>query len=133
MKKLLYTLIVITVFSCKPTIKKLGANPKVSYYIVGRLKTAEVDNNIPFEVKVIDLNPQLIEQPIKMRIRDVEHFEISYSLNDNDERKECLFGKEINEKNMHLLISKTSSLDTAIVKYIKEIDFQFQVKGEKEK
>jgi hypothetical protein len=132
MRKLsFFFLLIISLYSCKPVVKRLGANPKVSYYLVGRLKTMEVTNSLPFEIKVFDLNPQLIEKPIGFKILDEEKFSVTYSLNNiNGERKEYLFGKEINDKNMHLLVTKTDLLDSANCESLKMMDYQFQVKGE---
>ena len=131
MKKLLYILIAITALSCKPTVKKLGVNPKVSYYIVGRLKTAEIDSsNTPFKVIVLNLNPQLIEKPVYLKIESSEHFSLMYSLNGKEERNEYTFEQEIKNKDINLLVKLKTSIDSATCENIKIIDFQFLVKGQ---
>ena len=131
MRKLLFFfLTIICICSCKPTVKKLGANPKVSYYIVGRLKTHEITEGIPFEAKVLTLNSQLIEKPITLKIESPEKFSLIYSLNDKTEKKECTFGKEIDDNNMQLLITKVGILNGITAEELKNIDYQFQVKGE---
>ena len=133
MKNLFLCLIaIICIYSCKPAVKKLGANPKVSYYIVGRLKTTEVTTGIPFEIKVLGLDPQLIEKPISFKIESLEKFSLSYSLNNKMERKECTFGEEIKNENMDLLISRSNSLDITNYELLKNIDYRFQVKGEEQ-
>jgi hypothetical protein len=131
MKKMFLLFIVANcIYSCKPGVKKLGANPKVSYYIVGRLRTMEVNSEIPFEVKVRGLDPKLIEKPFVLKIENAEQFSLSYLINDKEETKTYSFGEEIKNADVNLVILKTSLLNSINCENIKNIDYQFQVKGE---
>ena len=51
----------------------------VSYYIVGRLKTTEVYEGVPFEISVKMLNQNLYEKEIKFKIIDEFKYELSYT------------------------------------------------------
>ena len=115
---------------CAPRVKKLGPDPAVSYFIVGRLQVVEVFEGHPFEVKVFGLDPELIEQPISLKIAGLQNFALSYTLNNKIETRNCAFGRDINEGGLHLLINKTSVLNSENVDLFKNITYQFQIKGE---
>lgn len=131
MRKIIFVLLSIAIYSCEPPAKKLGTNPKVSYYIVGRIKTTEIDTTgLPFRVKVINLNSKLIEKPFSIAILNENNFHLSYYLNDKKEEETYHFGEEINNNEIHFVISKTKTLDSAACVYLKELSYQFQIKGE---
>jgi capsular exopolysaccharide synthesis family protein len=58
------------------TLDKLDFD--ISYYIIGRFKTSEVYNKLPFTVKMRMLNEKLYEKPFDMHVVDPDHFELSY-------------------------------------------------------
>ena len=127
-----YLLLFMIVFCCcKPVVKKLGDNPAVDYYIVGRIRTAQIPlSGNPYKVKVFALDPSLIDQPFKFKMLDSTSFVLTWLLNGQEEQKPYVFGKEINEKAFHLLISKNDTLTSKALSDISYIDFQFCVKGE---
>ncbi|MCB0782604.1 MAG: hypothetical protein KDC03_24195, partial [Flavobacteriales bacterium] len=58
------------------TLDKLDFD--VSYFIVGRFKTSEVYNKLPFQADVEVVDPRLYDRPFDMRVVDPDHFELSY-------------------------------------------------------
>jgi hypothetical protein len=131
MRKIIFVLLSVAIYSCEPPVKKVGDNPKVSYYIVGRLKTTEIDTTgMPFKVKIISLNSKLIEKPFSIEIMNENDFHLSYYLNDKKEEGTYNFGEEINTNDIHFLISKTKTLDSVTCVYLKDLSYQFQIKGE---
>lgn len=132
MRKIIFVLLSVAIYSCEPPAKKSGDNPKVSYYIIGRLKTTEIDTTgLPFRVKIISLNSKLIEQPFSIEIMSENDFHLSYYLNDKKEEETHHFGEEISNNDLHFLISKTKTLDSATCIYLKDLSYQFQIKGER--
>ncbi|HEY0030200.1 MAG TPA: hypothetical protein VGC65_05535 [Bacteroidia bacterium] len=132
MRKFLFLvgILVPLLFSCQQPIKKLGENPAVSYFIIGRLKTFEITEGTPFNVKVFRPAPSLIETPFRIKILSIEQFELSYQFQDKEIRKSHFFGKEIDEENMHLIISANAILKNESLKSLKYIDYAFEIKGE---
>ncbi|MGL5891191.1 MAG: Wzz/FepE/Etk N-terminal domain-containing protein, partial [Bacteroidia bacterium] len=105
---------VITSFNLiEKAIDKL--NFDISYFIVGRLRTEEMFQGIPFRVDVINLNNRLYEQKLKFEILDSTNFILTYKVGEEDKAVKGKFGDEFIEPEMRLKISKTrkfGSLDT---------------------
>lgn len=107
------------------TVNKLKLD--VSYYIVGRLKTAEVYEFIPFEVNVINVNSKMHEVPIFVRFIDVKSCELSYDLGEGRISKICSFGQEIIDSDFTLKINKKSSIGETSVDDLAEVQYMIKI------
>jgi capsular exopolysaccharide synthesis family protein len=90
-------------------------NFDISYFIVGRLRTEEMFQGIPFRVDVITLNNRLYEQKIRFEIKDSINYVMTYKVGEDDKTVKGKFGDELIESEMRLKITKTrkfGSLDT---------------------
>ena len=134
MKKLILLFALASlVCSCEPKVKKLGANPEVYYYIVGRINTKEIAyGTAPFRVKVTSLNPKLIEEPMTLKIISEEKFHLSYRMDEKYIERAEIFNREIKDMDMQLLVNKAALLDSSTVKSLVYISYQFIVKGEEQ-
>lgn len=99
-------------------------NLDVSYYIIGRLKTSEVYQAMPFHIDVHYMNTGLYEQPVKFRILDKNTFRISYELEGKNYEGDYAFDSNVRDNNMFIRVSKNDLLDKTI-ESIKEIDYEF--------
>ncbi|MGL4598177.1 MAG: GumC family protein [Bacteroidia bacterium] len=54
----------------------------VSYFLVGRIRTTEVYEGVPFSVEILAMDDQLYEQRMKVRFINNSQFEITYTLED---------------------------------------------------
>jgi tyrosine-protein kinase Etk/Wzc len=117
---------IITSFDLiKATIQRLDFN--VSYFIVGRIKTQEVFQKVPFHVKVKAMRDQFHEMPISMKIMDGRTYRISYKKGANDIVINGTFGKVISNSDMELLIDKTNYFSPKSTKLVQMGDYQFLV------
>lgn len=98
----------------------------VSYFIVGRIKTTEVYQGMPFLVEVFNVNPQYYEQFIGFQILSPEKFQIRFSKNGEEIVKEGYFNKEFIDADFKLKISNISINKERLVS-LKKIDYNFQI------
>lgn len=105
-------------------ISKLSLD--VSYYIVGRFKTEEVFEYIPFKVDVRGFNSDFYEKEINFRIKDDKSFEISYSSpkGDINYNETYQFGELILSNNLNFVINKTD-INQQAISSLKEIEYKF--------
>ncbi|MFL5764327.1 MAG: hypothetical protein ACJ77K_10345 [Bacteroidia bacterium] len=114
---------------CAPPLKHMKRPAEIRYYIVGRIRTAEIPEPV-FNVAVDSLDPILVEKPIRLKITDAEHFEIAYQINGVEARKQGYFGKDLKTPDLQLNVTLTVEPDSAGLHALKDIDFAFSVKGE---
>jgi hypothetical protein len=103
------------------------SNFRVSYFIVGRIRTVELFDGLPFQVKVSALNPNLLEQQIKFRILDLEHFQISYRIGTSETTEDRTFGDDLREPDFRLVIRKEAVLNKDDVEPLKHIEYCFLI------
>lgn len=112
----------------KRAVEKLKAKLQVSYYIVGRVRTTEQYNGMPFEVYVKNINPGLYNQPINFRILDINRYELSYKKGDTEIVKEGKFNEDNIDLDFDFYISSLSLLNRNTIKDKQTMQFQFVVK-----
>jgi tyrosine-protein kinase Etk/Wzc len=98
----------------------------VSYYIVGRLRTTEEFENIPFIVFVNAINPALFENKIKFRVVDLRSFELTYEKDGKEVTKQFKFDKEAIESDFNLLV-KNTGVHPGSVNGLKNVNYLIQI------
>ncbi len=106
-------------------ISKLNLN--VSYFIAGHLKTTEVYDAVPFLVLPGTINPNLYEQPIKVKILDEYRYSLSYDKGDETVTQEFYFNKQNITSDFIFEIRKNQNLNPTTIASLKEIKYQFVV------
>jgi tyrosine-protein kinase Etk/Wzc len=90
----------------KETVERMKID--VSYYIVGRIRTEEVFQGVPFSVIVGELSGDLYEQQMAFKILNEKEFNLKYIRNGTEQEVVGQFGKDLNNSDMHLLVTAPS-------------------------
>jgi capsular exopolysaccharide synthesis family protein len=99
----------------------------VSYFIVGRIRTVELFDGLPYKVKAYIVSPELYEQQIKFRILDQEKFEITYLKGNVELKKVGFFDREFTDTDFRLLVTKNPMINPSSVKSLKEVEYLIQI------
>jgi uncharacterized protein involved in exopolysaccharide biosynthesis len=102
----------------------------VSYYIVGRLKTTEVYEGVPFEISVKMLNQNLYEKEIKFKIIDEFKYELSYTKSKETVSKVFAFDKEVIDPDFYITVAKNAVLNKRTISSLKNIDYLVKIHTE---
>lgn len=81
-------------------------NLDISYFIVGRLKTVEVYQSIPFEISVVSLNSSLYERPISLKILDENKAQLNFEVGEETVTKIIFFDKPYIDSDFSLTVSR---------------------------
>ena len=103
-------------------VNKLKSRLQVSYFIVGRVRTKEEFDGMPFLVTVNNINFGFYEQPFAFKILNDRTYELSYKEGDKEIKQQGFFGKELITINYNLLIS-TDAMTTIGIKERKNIQY----------
>ncbi len=106
-------------------VRKLKPKIQVSYYIVGRVRTAEQFTGMPFSVYVNNMNPGFYERKFGLKILDNKSYEISYKEGEKEEKKRGEFDKELITLNFNLLIAKNVGLTEEYTNEVKNLQYEF--------
>ena len=107
------------------TLSKLKSD--VSYYIVGRVQTKEVFSGTPFEVNANIYSSEFYELPFILKIIDVDSYEISYELNEQQIVSTHKFNEPAINNNYYFLINKTNAINKSTIASFQNITYQFVV------
>jgi capsular exopolysaccharide synthesis family protein len=100
---------------------------EVSYFIVGRFKTTEIYETMPFKVNMKVLNNALYGLPIVIKVLDQNTYSISYEINGQSKfEKKFKFQEESVEKDFIIHVSNPG-INANNVRNISEIDYFFKV------
>ena len=113
----------------RKTLSKLKFD--VSYYIVGRLKTTEVYNAMPFDVSAQLQDYSLFESPFKFKILSENEFEITYTKGEEQLSQILKFNVPVRTADFVIEITKNGLLNEQTVKSLKGIDYVFKVHDER--
>ncbi len=101
------------------------------YFIVGRVKTKQQFNYMPFEVEVLKIKPNLLHNKIYFKFIDSTNFSISFSENEKQISLKGKFGKVVENSNLQLLINKSASTKNSkerdIYSFLKSTNYYFEV------
>ncbi len=120
----------IRVITSNDLIEKVLSKLKldVSYFIVGRLKTKEVYQAMPFEVIVSSLNAELYEQKIKFKIIGNKQFQITYKKSNKEVVKVFPFDKKIVDVDFIITVKKSNTIiNDKTIASLDEMDYLFQI------
>ncbi len=109
------------------TVDKLLDAIQVSYYIVGKVRTTEYFQGMPFKIQVMNLNPDFYERVFDFRVLSPTSYEIVYSVNGNRLVKRGEFNKELVDIDMHLMVSWAGNVNDQTVRSLMEIVYQFSI------
>jgi capsular exopolysaccharide synthesis family protein len=109
----------------KTVLERVDFN--VSYFLVGRIKTMEVFDGMPFRVKVLNINPGLYEQQMKFKITDKDHFRITYLKAGKEENRIGSFDKEFTEADFRLLVTRVNNFNNSPVETLKGMNYLMQI------
>lgn len=101
---------------------------KVSYFLVGRLRTEELFAGVPFHVQVNVFKDDLYEKMIQFRVLDDKSYELVY-VNKKDVEKKVKgeFGKELVSTEMDVLVNKTQAFGLRKLDQMKAASYLIQV------
>lgn len=99
----------------------------VSYFIVGRVKTKEVYESMPFDFEVKQLNSGLYEQNIKFKIVDQNRYSIEYMKHDQQVKKVLPFNQQIVEPDFIWTVKKNEYVNASAISNLRETDYLIQV------
>lgn len=108
-------------------IEKIKSRIQVSYFIVGKVRTTEYFNGMPFLVKVNSVNSDLYEQKFKFKIKNPTDFVITVNINGTEKEIEGKFDKELINENFNILISKQSNFTNSNISGFSSSQFEFQI------
>lgn len=101
----------------------------LSYYLVGRVKTEEVDRFAYFDIKCDwrRLDQKLYNKPFNLKILDLNTYSISYVLDGKKMIHNFEFGKLHQDANFTIQVDLFPRVDEVSLQSIQEQNFQFQV------
>nr|MBA3901252.1 polysaccharide biosynthesis tyrosine autokinase [Bacteroidota bacterium] len=101
---------------------------EVSYYIIGRLKTTEVYDAIPFKVILKPLNIEMYEMPVNFNVIDEDSYKISFEKAGNEHVERVYnFDEEVHDKDFILKVERSPAINKNSAKRLKETDYFFKV------
>ncbi len=107
------------------TVAKLKSD--ISYFIVGRIQTKEVYTGTPFQVNAQVYSGNFYEFPFTLKIVDVDNYEISYEMNEQQVVIRHKFGEPVINNDFYLLINNTGAVNSTTIASFKNITYQFVV------
>ena len=107
------------------TIEKL--NLDVSYFIIGRIKTTEVYNNMPFSVYSHQSNTSSYNKEFRLDIIDTNQYQIAYQHGEEVVTNKYLFGETILDNGLFLRVDKNKNLNSQSVLTLSSIEYMFKV------
>ena len=108
-------------------VNKLLDEIQVSYFIVGKVKTTEQFNGMPFKIKVNSINPNFYERVFDFRILDFNNFEISYENDGKRLIKKGQFDKELLDLDIRVTVNRQINFSNTTLESFKQIFYQFSV------
>ena len=98
-------------------------NFDVSYHIVGRLKTVEQFNGLPFDIKLFSLPSSLYEKNIGLRIIDSKHCEFEIPGEDKSTTVIVPFDSLYASRYFQLRVNKNNMLSQSNIKSLSNIKY----------
>lgn len=119
----------IKVITSNDLISKALSKVKIdiSYYIVGRVKTTEVYESMPFNFVIKPLYSGLYEQKMKFNILSEKEYQLVYNKDGNEISKIFKFNQEIVDSDFILSVNKNDNINNQTILSLKEIDYLVQV------
>ncbi|MCH2232341.1 MAG: polysaccharide biosynthesis tyrosine autokinase [Crocinitomicaceae bacterium] len=97
----------------------------VSYFIAGRMRKKEVFGTLPFNASAEIYNPSVIyENPIKVKVLDVDNYIVSYLNNGVESTYNAQFENELETPELRLVLSKNYSFAPENINRIIDPDYE---------
>lgn len=112
-------------------IKRLRLN--VSYYIVGRLKTTEVYQNMPFVVTSDEFGQNAYGIPFNFKIINDKYYQLNYTFNGKKEEKKYAFGELVVDHDFLFKVDKDKNLNPSFANSFSKINYMFVIGSNNEK
>jgi hypothetical protein len=119
--------LMIALFVVVATAPLKAQDLKVSYFLVGRIRTVEITEGIPFKIKVFAAKQSLLNQQMRFQIVDLEHYAIHYKLEGSEVTREGNFGEELKDPNLRLFVKKDALLNAENVNNLKMLQYLFAI------
>ncbi|HEY4799549.1 MAG TPA: hypothetical protein VII99_10775 [Bacteroidia bacterium] len=107
----LVLVLIFQIGACQSPAKRTDIG-SVSYFIVGRIKTVEIHEGIPFKVKVENIDSKILNQYISIQILNFEKFQMTYWIDGKQKTGSYEFEKPFETKEMKLTVSRTMQQST---------------------
>ena len=108
-------------------VEKLLDDIQVSYFIVGKVKTTEQFNGMPFKIRANSINPAFYERIFDFRVIDFDNFEITYENEGKKFVKRGQFDKVLLDLDLRILVSRQINFSRMTHESFKQILYQFNV------
>lgn len=108
-------------------VDKLIDKLQVSYLIVGKVRTTEQFEGMPFKIIVNNINPAYYEQVFDFKIMDYENYEISFVQNGSQQIKKGKFNQELRDLDVSIVVNRVENFTNKTVESFKEIFYQFRI------
>jgi capsular exopolysaccharide synthesis family protein len=102
-------------------------NFEVSYFIMGRLKTSEVFEGVPFKVRCLSLNPQLYEQQMSFKILNSNEYSIGYKKGEIEHTRQGVFGQELVDTDFKFVVERNNALNENSINTLTQIEYLIQI------
>lgn len=111
----------------KETIRRLKDKLQVSYFIIGRVKTAEQFTGNPFKVKINNINPEWYESIVDFKILDYNTYELSFTSNQQVKTFRGKFEEELVNVDLDILVKREPRFSPDIVPTISALNYQITI------
>lgn len=103
-------------------VDRVGAN--TSYFVVGRLKSREVFETLPFKCKATVYNELIYERPIGIEILDENHYNLSYDLNGQKTSAKGVFDEKLFLDDFEITLIKSYAYGPNNLDVIKSSEYE---------
>lgn len=111
----------------REVVDKLMHKLQVSYFIVGKVRTTEQFNGIPFKIHINSVNPRFYEMPVDLDIIDFNRYEIQFEENGKTLIKKGEFNKQLLDLDLNITIERAETFTPETEKVLKDIFYQFTI------
>ena len=111
----------------KETVLRLKDKIQVSYYIIGRVKTAEQFSGNPFEIKINNINPIWYESVVDFKVLDYDNYQMSLHNGDQIKTFKGQFEKELVNLDFSIVVKRSSIFNRNVVASISAINYQIKI------
>lgn len=111
----------------KETVEKVKDKLQVSYFLVGRVRTTEQFLGMPFEVNIKTINPALYESFIDVKILNFDSYELKYTLNNTEFKKQGRFNEDLVDIDLSIKINRESNFVRNAAEQISKMEYRIKV------
>ncbi|MEO9530967.1 MAG: polysaccharide biosynthesis tyrosine autokinase [Crocinitomicaceae bacterium] len=109
-------------------VDRVGAN--TSYFVVGRLKKAEVFETLPFQCESNVFNETIYERPLSIKILDKDNYELVYNLNDETQTFYGVFNEKLYTEDFEIVLNRSYTFGPNNIDVIKSSDYEVVLHSE---